>query len=88
MSIDSARTLDRLIDSACGLPRDWRPAPLITLRCPRCQRTLQAPLDKTDLPGTVSVETLCPDCCQGDFSETLYFDATGSQIYPTDEAQP
>lgn len=72
--------IDSMIDQACGVPPGWKGRPHVTLFCHKCNKTKRVPKDDTDPPNTARVETLCPECCGGDFSEVLYFDASGKQI--------
>lgn len=50
----------------------------ITLRCPKCYRTMAATKHDSDPPGTAVVEAPCPTCDRGgDKPETHYYDANG-----------
>jgi len=54
----------------------------ITLRCPKCKRTMQVTKDATNPPNTAIVEAPCDKCDRGgDKPETSYYNAKGQQIY-------
>jgi hypothetical protein len=56
-------------------------ADLIELRCTKCSRSpIMVARQETDYPEAVRVETVCPDCDEGDFAEVLQFDAEGKHI--------
>lgn len=67
--------------------RGWNLRRPVTLRCPKCSRTMLTHPNRTDPPHTSVVEVICPDCDDGDFHESSYFNAAGQQI-DCDKGQP
>lgn len=61
---------------------------VIELRCPKCKRTMMAERQPEDYPEAARIEVTCDRCDDGDFSETMYFDAAGKHITrdPNDDA--
>lgn len=56
-------------------------ADLIELRCTKCGRPpMMVAREETDYPEAERIETVCPDCDEGDFAEALQFDAAGRHI--------
>jgi len=72
--------IDALIDKACGLPDDYTPPEMIEIHCTGCERSTKVPVDKSDPPGTVTANILCPECVVGDFDLPQYFDAEGNEL--------
>lgn len=58
---------------------DHQLGPLL-LRCPMCRREMMVDREPTDYPEAVRIEVTCPECNEGDFAETMHFDATGKHI--------
>jgi hypothetical protein len=57
---------------------------MVTLRCPRCKRTMRVAKHETDPPNTEIVESPCDrKKCDvgGERPETSYYNAKGEQIY-------
>lgn len=52
----------------------------LLLRCPKCRREMMVDREPTDYPEAVCVEVTCPECNDGDFAETMHFDAAGKHI--------
>lgn len=76
--------IERMVDSACGVPDDYTPPPRVTLRCPNCKRTMSAAMEKIDPPGTAVVETCCPNCAGNERREVFYYDKDGKQLLSSD----
>lgn len=79
--------IEMMIDKATGYkPGSAAPAkPMVTLRCPRCKRTMRVAKDDTDPPNTFFVEAPCDrrKCdVGGERPETMYFDAQDRQLHP------
>jgi hypothetical protein len=78
--------IERMIDAATGFrPASAPPRPMVTLRCPKCQRTQRVAKHETDPPNTFFVETPCDrKRCDvgGDRPETMYFDEQNRQLDP------
>lgn len=72
--------IDALIGKACGLPDDYAPPETIVIHCTGCGRSTKVPVDKSDPPGTVTANILCPECVAGDFDLPQYFDAEGNEL--------
>lgn len=52
----------------------------ILLRCPYCKREMEAERADTDYQEAVRMEVRCDKCDNGDFAETMYYDAAGKHI--------
>jgi hypothetical protein len=52
----------------------------ITLCCPKCGKQVEASRLSHDPLEAIRMESTCPECWEGDFVETKYFDATGAHI--------
>lgn len=76
--------IEMMVDRACGFDRSAVvERPMVTLRCPRCQRKKRVEKDKTDPKRTAYVEVPCDKCDRGgDKPETTYWDALNRQINP------
>jgi hypothetical protein len=53
---------------------------LIPLLCYECGFAVLTPRQPTDYPEAVRIETLCPECAGGDFSEVFHYDRQGRHI--------
>lgn len=72
----SRSSIEMMVDHRSNYKPD-----LVTLRCPKCERTKRVLRDETGLPGTAVVEAICDKCDPGaDRAEVFYFDAQGKQI--------
>lgn len=52
----------------------------VTLHCPKCGRRTKAKAERSDPPGTATVDIQCPECNHGDFDSPAYFDVAGKEI--------
>jgi len=66
--------LERMIDAAC------KPYPMITLRCPKCQKEKMVHREAIDPPTATVCVYPCPDCHGPEGEETSYLDAAGNTI--------
>lgn len=72
--------LERMIDEACGYDPSVKRVAMISLRCPKCKVSKDAPLHVLDPEGTVTIEYACPRCRkEGDGSK--WFDADGNELH-------
>lgn len=77
--------IEMAIDRAAGHVSDGTAPVYITLRCPKCKKSMQTPADESDPEGTAVVEIMCPECNAGDFDSPSYLDASGKYINTTPE---
>jgi len=61
---DTRSPIERMIDEACGVPKDWKPKPhdIIILVCPKCGKRGSTDRMHDDPPDLKSLTVECPDC--------------------------
>lgn len=79
--------IEMMIDRATGYdpsrPLRQPSRPMVTLRCPSCQRKRRVARERTDPKRAFYVEIPCDKCDDGGGKpETVYFDALNRQINP------
>lgn len=89
---DGAVTLlaiaETLRAAAKALAAQPAPSGEITIRCPKCKKTMTDKRRDTDYHDTHTVEIVCPDCDDGDFHSELHFDASGKTIVRDPSKEP
>lgn len=53
---------------------------LIELTCPKCKIRIPVIRQDYDPPAAMEVRILCPECWEGDFDLTEYFDQDGNYV--------